>query len=172
MIPAPSRMMKRRAIPPLMGILGAAIAGLPLWFPNHFSDDRADQFTLGFGMFIFYFKFIVFGVMRQRMTVESRQLTVFGLALVDFFLGLMIVALVTGTVYGILLYLSLIGEITSQTIRLINRSAIIGSGCFVVGAGTAVLIELRRAGIRLSVHVDDLKEGWRPDFPFDRSRRD
>lgn len=145
----------RRLIPFAAGVVVAGVTSLPVTV-DWFTLSGGDRWTLLFCTAVFLFKSYLFVAMRYRMTQQSRRLTVFGTALVDFFTSLTALAIVLAAVFGILYIYAAHGIFRPQWFTVITRSAIAGAGSFVVGTGIAVVWEMRRAGDRLAVHHDSL----------------
>lgn len=94
------------------------------------------------------------------MRANTRELTVFGTAISDWFLSLTLMALTFTYVFGYLFYVGLSVKAghpivpESDTVRVINRLLIVWSGTIVLGIGVAVAYEMKKAGEDLSVHVE------------------
>lgn len=151
--------MRRRLIPPLIASIVLGI-GAALTFTEVLSDETADLGLLGFCAIVFAFKFALFVWMRQRMRNNIKGLTVFGLAITDWFLSLAILAAVLTYVFAQLWWIGTSGSaqdggpLVSEELRKINRSLIAVSGMLVVLTGGAVAYEMRKAGENLSVHKE------------------
>jgi uncharacterized protein YacL len=131
----------------------------------------SNRTTLMVAAIVFGFKAVLFAWMRHTMISESRRLTVFGLALKDFFLALALLATALAAVYSLLLWISFSHRLPSAEIVIINRAVIVANATLIVVTGAAVAHEMRKAGSRLSVH----DESWdgvtdRRTGPKDRRR--
>lgn len=148
--------MRRRLIPILMAIFVTAEAFLPAQL-DLISSHTADIQSLSSMIFVFIFMFILFGTMRSRMMVANRTLTVFGVALVDFFTGLMLLAFTMVMVWCTLFILLVYMEPTPHWLTLLNRALVAGSGTLIVGTGGAVFYEMHLTGPNVTVHEDDVE---------------
>jgi hypothetical protein len=151
------RRLRRRMLPILFAIVVAAISSLPIW-TDWFSDRGASLLTLGIAAGGFVFKSALFSYMRHRMASESRRLTLFGEALVDYFTALVVLDLVMVLVFGTLFLLTY--RMTNNLkpipmwLTIANRSAINGGVALIAATGLAVAFEMRSVGARLDVHED------------------
>lgn len=153
-----SQPLHRRLIP--FAIAGIVAVALPIpSLVGWVTEEQANQWTAAIATIGFAVKALVFAVMRHRMVYSKKRLTVFGTALVDFFLGLVIMDLVLAVTFGIALAFALRGVlVTPLSFRIGSRAAIAGGITLTVGTAIASLYELVKAAAKLSVHErqDDL----------------
>jgi hypothetical protein len=155
---------RRRVIPIAIGVTFFGVAMVPNWL-GWMSDRTADILTIILSAVGFGFKAAEYLAMRRRMTTRGQKLSVFGLALIDWFTGLAILSLVMTGVFLLTYYYAVGCDLARpQTCRpplslqLFNRAAIDGAVAFVVATGAAAWWEMRRAGDYLSVHTDEWDE--------------
>lgn len=148
--------MRRRLIPIIAALFVTAESFLPSQF-ELISGHTADIQSLASMIFVFIFILALFGTMRARMTVPNRKLTVFGVALVDFFTGLMVLAFTMVMVWCTLFILVVYLEPTPHWLTLLNRALVAGSGTLIIGTGAAVFYEMHLTGPNVTVHEDDLE---------------
>lgn len=145
---------KRRYVPPAGALVMTLVASLPIWWGD-FSAVQANRWSLVALILVFVFMGALFYTMRSRMTSSARHLTIFGQALVDYFSALVGLSGTMVVVWTTLLALSISLRPTPNWLGTLNRALIAGSGTLIVLTGAAVFYELKRAGGRPSVHVDD-----------------
>lgn len=146
--------MRRRTIPFALALLVLLVGLAPLKI-GAINAEQADIWTLILASFVFAFKSGLFAWMRYRMVTDTRRLTVFGLALVDFFTALTVMAIVLAAVFMVTFVYAYQGTTPlSIGLRTLNRACIVSAGVLVIATGTAAAFEMRRAGIKLSVHED------------------
>lgn len=144
-------MRRRRFIPPAFAGAVLVICLSPLVFD--IDPNTADLYTLPIAATIYAFMAIMFGWMRQRMIKDPRELTVFGVALVDFFTACTLLAVIWAIVWFIVFVYALDGVTPAPyVVRTLNRAAAITGGALFVGCGAAVGFEMRRVGPIMSVH--------------------
>lgn len=155
---------RRRLIPIAIGIGVFVVAFVP-YQTGIMSDDTANRWTIILACFGFSFKGAEYVAMRRRMTGRGQKLSVFGLALIDWFTALALFALTMAAVFGITYYYALgCDPLRPQTcappfiVRTLNRAAIDGAVAFAVATGAAAWWEMRRAGEHLAVHTDEWDE--------------
>ena len=146
----------RRWIPFTVSAVVLLVCLTPLYSPR-VDAQTANLVTLVSASGVFAFMALMFGWMRYRMVTDTRGMTIFGLSLVDFFTAHIVLAAVWSGVYAVLAFWAVThpGDLVPDWIRTINRATIIAGGALIVGTGIAVGIEIRRAGIFLSVHRDE-----------------
>lgn len=154
----------RRLIPVVFALAVTAVSSVPIW-SDRFSGRGANLLTLGIAVAVFIFKSALFAYMRRRMVLETRRLTMFGRALVDYFSALVLLDLVMAMVFSTLFWLSSREVLIPRWLTLANRSAINGGAALILGTGLAVAWEMRAAGARLDVHED------RPPWDGENERR-
>ena len=145
--------MKRRLIPLAFALIVATIASLPSW-TNQISNATADRWALLFEVVMFGFLLILFASMwrTMRRSGQTTSRTIFGFALTDFFIGLVILAISLVLVFGYL-YIALGTSWNAPSwLRLITRIALAGGGALAFATGMAVKWEMGRAGPQLAVH--------------------
>lgn len=146
--------MRRRMIPPAISLAVLFAVTLPLMSGN-ISERSANLWLLAAVTTVFAFKTVLFFWMRQRMVHNRHDLTVFGMAIADFFSSLTILAGVLTYVFGLLYYMVAHDHTISHSMQTINRITIAVSGSLVVTTGVAVAWEMHRAGEDLTVHISD-----------------
>lgn len=144
---------KRRAVPFVVATIVAVPVTTPLWV-DWMTDRQANLLTFFFCSVVFLFKAFLFGRMRARMTGEQRALTVFGWALIDFFTGLIALAIVFAVVYGALFAAVARNWLLPDWFAIASRASIVWAGALILACGVAVEYEMRRVAGRLAVHVD------------------
>ncbi len=148
--------MRRRLIPYGVSGLVTTLTAITVWL-SWPSDRVLNRATLAFLCVVFLFLSILFFQMRKRMVAVSNHLTIFGEALVDFFTGLTLFALIM-TVIQIVQFVYAFredGEKLPLVTSLLVRSAAIGAGMLILGTGFAVGFEMSKVEGQLLVHEDD-----------------
>jgi hypothetical protein len=145
-----------RCLPFAVAVLALIVGLVPLWIDTVNASD-ADLWTLLLAAGVFAFKSALFFWMRYRMTTDRRRLTTFGMALVDFFTALTVLAVVLAVTFTVNAAYAW-GDPSPPPVatRTIMRACIVGAGVLVVATGIAAAWEMRRAGLTLSVH----DEAW------------
>lgn len=154
-LPAPRLM--RRLIP--VGV-ALTLTGLALYpaLTDMVTESEWLRWSLLLLAGMFLFKTMVFTWMRQTMVDQTRRLTVFGCALVDFFTAIVVCDL-------LLVYLFFTGYLAARegrqtasfTVRVMGRSGLVGGVSLVLGTGFAVAWEMRRAKGHVRVHVEEVE---------------
>lgn len=161
--------MRRRMIPPAAAIVVLALALTPVWggWPG---DQRANRWTLALLGLVFGFKAVLFGWMRRRMGdgAGGRTLTVFGMALRDFFLALILLAVALGAFFAIFAYASWRGAPLAFWQITTLRAALASTAALAIATGVAVGWEMSRAESRLAVH--EPANALPPGVEFDRRK--
>lgn len=167
--------MTRRWIPPITAALVAVLATLPIWVTIEAdANANANRWTLTLVAVVFAFKATIFSWMRRRMGAgeAGRRLTLFGIALRDFFLALVLNALALAAFFGIFAWASWQAIVLERWQIVTLRAALASSGTLLIGTGLGTCWEMSRArtGPEMVVHVDD--EGYvGPERRSGRDRR-
>ena len=164
-------MMARRFIPPVAALAIMAVAMLPVW-RGEASNAAANRWTLALLAAVFVFKAALFWWMRCRM--GGTHLTVFGLALRDFFLALIINGVSLALFFGVFAWAAFLGEPLSRWQIATLRAALAASGTLVIATGFGAGWEMSRArtGPQMVVHVPAEEETDRVIYEGPDRRRE
>jgi hypothetical protein len=145
-------MIRRRSIPPIAAVAMMAVAMLPVW-RGEAANAAANRWTLALLAAVFVVKAGLFLWMRQRM--GGNHLTVFGLALRDFFLALILNGAALALFFGTFAWAAFLGEPLSRWQIATLRAALAASGTLVIATGFGAGWEMSRArtGPKMVVHV-------------------
>lgn len=152
--------LRRRLIPLILSLLSTGAMVYPV-VTNLVSEKDWLQWSLLILSAIFTFLAIIFFWMRQTMVEQTRRLTIFGVALVDFF-G----SIVLATLFLVYLffegYLAVRGghQTSSFTVRLVGRSGLVGACVFIMSTGVVVAYEMRKAKGNVRVHQQDVDDQY------------
>ncbi len=157
--------MTRRWIPPIAAVLVATLATLPIWL-GVAAEVAANRWTLTLVAVVFAFKAAIFAWMRQRMG-GGESLTLFGMALRDFFLSLTLNALALTAFFGVFAWASWQAIALERWQIVALRAALASSGTLLIGTGFGTCWEMGRArtGPRMVVHVPPREDRTLYDGP-------
>lgn len=144
----------RRLVPVIISLVAGILAMAPSVFLG-MGSFAAFQLSLGLTSLVFAVMAFVFLAMRRRMMTLGRTFTMFGLALIDWFMGLALFSFSFALVFGVtLLYTVQTGIRPPLWLSNVMRTGADGFGVFVVLSSLAVYYEMRRAGDAVRVHTD------------------
>jgi hypothetical protein len=145
-------MIYRRLIPPT-GAVATFVLSLAL------DDASANHWTFALLSAASFVLVVMFGWMRARMGrgTDGRKLTLFGVALRDLWLSLVIYFFVKGTFWAVAAWASWEGARLDRWQVTVLRSSMDAAAALVVGAAFGVAWEMSRArtGPRMVVHVSE-----------------
>lgn len=145
-------MMRRRAIPYAAAGASVLVAGY-LFFVAPVDETTANLATAAYLALVFYVKSGMHFWMRRRMKRRGRDLTVFGYALTDYFVGLVVLAAALAlSLSAAAWYAGHGADVQPGIVRALSRVALVGAGTLVLGTAAATGYEMRRAGEPLAVH--------------------
>ena len=156
-----AKIVGRRIIPVMIALLIAVAVSIPSWsstsyFPGWSASD-ANRWTLTLLAVVFVFKGAIFYWMYRLMTCAiddtRRSLTVFGRALCDLFLSLVVFNAALSAFFGCFAWASWRMQPLESWQILTLRAALAGSATLVFGTGVGVSWEIRRSRADVSVHV-------------------
>lgn len=156
--------MKRRLIPPGLAITALTFALYPA-LAGTASEVSWLLWSLLILAILFAFSAAIFWWMRHTMVAQTRGLTIFGCALIDFFTAIVLGDIFLVYLFGTSWWALRQGHQASFITKVLGRSGLISAGVFIMATGAAVAFEMYRAHGNIQVHqgqanvVDSEKRG-------------